>query len=316
MEHIVFLDRSTMGPDVELKRPAFAHKWIDYEHTHRDQIVERLQGATIAVTNKVPLGEQELAQLPELRMIAVAATGVDIIDLDACRRRGIVVSNVRGYAAQSVPEHTFALIFALRRNILAYREDVLAGEWERNGEFCFFTESIRDIGGATLGIIGAGTLGEAVGRTGEALGMRCLYAGRKGGETGEGRTPFEQVLEESDVLTLHLPLTPESRGLIAGPEFGRMARRPILINTARGGVVDESALVEALDSEQVSGAGIDCVAGEPPSSDSPIHRIKHYRNVIVTPHVAWASLSAREALWAQLIDCLEQFVAGTPRNVC
>lgn len=316
MERIVFLDRSTMGPDVELKRPAFAHEWIDHEHTPRDQVVERLQGATIAVTNKVPLGEQELAQLPELRMIAVAATGVDVIDLAACQRRGLIVSNVRGYAAQSVPEHTFALIFALRRNILAYRQDVLAGEWERNGEFCFFSEPIRDIGGATLGIIGAGTLGQAVGRLGEALGMRCLYAGRKGGEAGEGRTPFEQVLEESDVLTLHLPLTPQSRGLIAGPEFGRMARRPILINTARGGVVDESDLVEALDSGQVSGAGIDCVAGEPPPSDSPIHRIKDYRNVIVTPHVAWASLSAREALWAQLIDCLEQFVAGTPRNVC
>lgn len=315
MERIVFLDRATMGADIELEQPKFEHEWVAHEATFPDQTAERLAGCSIAITNKVPIGEDELAVAPDLKMIMVAATGYDVIDIEACRRRGVIVSNVRGYGVHSVPEHVFSLVFALSRGLLAYREDVLAGEWERSGQFCFFAEPIRDVAGGTLGIVGAGQLGQAVGRLGAALGMTCLYTDREGGpDVGQPYTPFDELLARSDVVTLHCPLREGTRDLIARPAFERMERKPLLINCGRGGIVNEADLVTALDEGLISGAGIDCVLGEPPPADSPIHRIKGRRNVIVTPHVAWASQSARTTLWHQLIDCLESFVAGRPKN--
>lgn len=311
MERIVFLDQATMGADLELDRPAFAHEFVAYPHTAPGEVVERLRGAAVAISNKVAIDGAALAELPELRMIAVAATGVDQIDLAACAERGVVVTNVRGYARDSVPEHALALMLALARGIVTYREQVIAGDWERAGQFCFFDAPIRQLAGATLGIVGGGDLGTALARRAEALGMACIFAGRKGASrAAEGRTPFEAVLERSDVLSLHCPLTPETRGLIGTAEFARMVRTPILINCARGGIVDEAALAEALEGGRLGGAGIDCVDGEPPPADSPIHRIKQRPDVIVTPHIAWGSREARREMWRQLIGQIEAFQAG------
>lgn len=315
MERITFLDRATMGPDIQLPRPRFDHEWIEYEHTAEPEVARRLKGATIAITNKVSLRETTLEQLPDLKMIAVAATGYDVVDIAVCARRGIAVSNVRGYATRSVPEHVFALIFALQRSLLAYRNDVISGQWERSGQFCFYADPIRDVAGATLGIIGSGSLGRAVAGIGEALGMTCLFAGRKGHQdVGHPYVPFEEVLRRSDILTLHCPLTEDTRNLIARPEFEHMRRCPVLINCSRGGLVNERDLNQALERGLIAGAGIDCVDGEPPSPHSPIHEIKRRRNVIVTPHIAWASQSARLALWNQVIDCMEAHVDGAPIN--
>jgi glycerate dehydrogenase len=316
MTSIVFLDRATIGPTVAIRRPDFAHRWTEYDRTRPDEVAERLADADIAITNKAPIHAAQLDRSPRLKMISVAATGYDVIDLPACLQRGIVVSNVRGYAVNTVPEHTFALIFALQRNIVGYRQDVIAGEWQKAAQFCFFNHGIRDLNGTRLGIIGSGAIGQAVGRIGRALGMDVVFAAHKGQERfGSLYKSWDEVLETSDVITLHTPLKPETRNLISSAEFARMKRWPILINTSRGGLVDEAALVEALDRGQVRAAGFDVLTGEPPRDDNPLLAVMDRPNIIVTPHVAWASEEAMQVVWDQTILHVERFHAGEPKNV-
>ncbi|MFG1348903.1 D-2-hydroxyacid dehydrogenase [Xanthobacter autotrophicus] len=313
---IVFLDRETLAPAVTLKRPAFAHDWVEYDRTAPAELMERARDADILILNKVRLDAGAIARLPRLALVAVAATGTDCVDKAACAAAGIVVSNVRGYAKASVPEHTFALILALSRAIVPYAADVKAGAWQAAGQFCFHTHPIIDLHGRRLGIFGSGDLGQQVAALGRAFGMEPVFADRKGATAARpGYLPFAEVIETADVLTLHCPLTPETRGLIGAPEFARMGRRPILVNTARGGLVDEAALVAALDAGQVAGAGIDVAMPEPPPADSAVMRLAHHPKAIVTPHVAWASIEAQQALADQLIANIEAFAAGRPVNL-
>lgn len=315
MTKIVFLDRDTIGPAVTITRPDFHHEWVEYGKTPEAQVAERIRDADIVITNKAPVREVSIAAAPKLKMIAVAATGYDVVDLAYAKERGIVVSNVRGYAVNTVPEHTFALIFALRRSIVGFREDVIAGEWQRANQFCFFNHPIRDLAGSTIGIFGGGTLGSSVARIAEALGMKVLFAGRKGADdVAEGYTPFEAVLEQADIITLHMPLKPETRDLIGIDEFRRMKRHPLIINTARGGLVNEADLVTALDEGLIGGAGFDVLTKEPPSPYNPILKVIDRPNVILTPHVAWASDEAMQSLWRQVIEHVENFKKGTPSN--
>lgn len=313
---IVFLDRATIAPQIRLRPPAFAHELVEHAQTRADQVVERLAGASIVINNKVPIGAAALAQLPALKLIAFAATGTDCVDKAACAARGVLVSNIRGYAVNTVPEHTFALILALRRNVVAYRESVLAGRWQQARQFCFFDHPIRDLRGARLGIIGEGVLGQRVAEIGKAFGMQPMFAAHKG-KSGLGPlyTPWQEVIETSDVISLHSPLTPDTRHMLAMPEFEAMKRRPLIVNTARGGLVDEAALVRALDAGLIAGAGFDVVDGEPPALDNPLMRAAARHNVILTPHVAWASDEAQQTLADQLIDNIEAFVAGRPTNL-
>lgn len=313
---IIFLDRETISPRTHVRRPAFDHEWVEYPRTGPAEAAERLRDADVAIVNKVRLTADVLAQAPRLRLIAVAATGTDNIDLAACQARGIVVSNIRGYATHTVPEHTFALIFALRRSICAYRDAVRAGRWQQADQFCFFDHPIRDLAGSTLGVVGDGALGQSVAAMGRALGMRVLISGHKG-RTGQGRlyTPFEETLRQADVLTLHCPLNDRTRNMIAAPEFAQMERSPLLVNTARGGLVDESAVGPALDAGQISGAAFDVTSVEPPPADHPFMALLDRPNFILTPHVAWASAEAIQALADQLIDNIEAFVASRPTNV-
>jgi glycerate dehydrogenase len=315
-ESIVFLDRDTLRADV--RRPAFAHEWRDHGRTSPEEVVPRLRDATIAITNKVPLRGEALAQLPRLKFIAVAATGVDNVDLAAARAAGVPVSNVRGYARRAVPEHVLALVLALRRRLFEYRRDVGRGEWQRAGQFCLLTHEIRDLGGSTLGIVGHGSLGRGVEALARAFGMDVLVAERRGArEVREGRAAFEEVLRRSDVLTLHVPLNEETRGLVGRAELALMRRDAILINCARGGVVDEAALAEALKGGRIAGAGVDVLSREPPPPDTdggnPLLALD-LPNLIVTPHVAWASREAMQALADQLVDNLEAFARGEPQN--
>ena len=315
MTRIVFLDRGTIGPSVTLNKPGFQHEWIEYDRTAPDQLVERLQGASIAISNKVPMGRDVIEQLPDLKMIAIPATGYDAFDIDACNQRSIVVSNVRGYAVNTVPEHTFALILALRRSLIGYRQDVIDGKWQEADQFCFFTHPIADLAGSTIGIFGEGALGQGVATLARAFGMRVLFAAHKGVEgLGPLYTPFDEVLATSDVLTLHCPLMPATRNMIAAPEFAKMEKRPLLINCARGGLVDEAALVDALDQGQIAGAGFDVLTTEPPAADNPMLKVLERPNVIVTPHTAWASDEAMQTLWDQVVEHIENFDAGTPSN--
>jgi glycerate dehydrogenase len=315
-QRIVFLDRATVAPQTRLRPPVFAHELVEHDDTAVDEVVDRLAGATIAITNKVPITAAALARLPALKLVAVAATGTDCVDKAACAAQGVVVSNIRGYAVNTVPEHTFALILALRRSLVAYRQDVIAGRWQASGRFCFFDHPIRDLAGARLGVVGEGVLGQRVAALGRAFGMVPLIAAHKG-RVGMGAmyTPWDEVIETSDVITLHSPLTPQTRGLIGAPEFHAMKRRPLIVNTARGGLVDEQALVEALEQGLIAGAGFDVAAGEPPRHDSPLMKICGRPDVILTPHVAWASDEAQQALADQLIDNIEAFVSGRPVNV-
>jgi glycerate dehydrogenase len=313
--NIVFLDRDTLGPHARLRAPGFPHRLVSYGHTAAHEVDERIAEADIVIVNKVRLDAAAIAQAPRLRCIAVAATGTDNVDLQACRPRGIVVSNVRNYAVHTVPEHTFALIFALRRSICAYRDAVRAGRWQQSGQFCFFDHPIRDLAGSTLGIIGDGVLGQAVAAMGRALGMRVWMSGFKGrNDQGALYTPFDKVLAEADVLTLHCPLTAETRHMIGAAEFAAMGHAPLLINTARGGLVDEAAVGPALDAGQISGAAFDVTASEPPPAQHPLMELVHRPDFILTPHVAWASEQAVQTLADQLIGNVEAFERGLAVN--
>lgn len=316
MQRIVYLERESVIADV--RRPAFAHDWTEYPKTAPDELVERLRGATIAIVNKVPLPAAAVDALPELKMIAVAATGTNIVDLDACRRRGIVVSNIRGYAAHTVPEHVFSLLLALSRNLFAWRETVQAGRWQQSDQFCLFDHPIRDLHGATLGVIGSGSLGNGVVRLAEAFGMRVLRAEhRAAAVVRPGYTAFAEVLAAADAISLHCPLNDETRGLIGEAELRAMKPTAMLINTARGGIVDEAALIRALREGWIAGAGFDVITAEPPPAGHPMvdPALLALPNFLLTPHVAWASRPAMQALADQLIDNIEAFVAGNPRNV-
>ena len=311
---IVFLDRDSLIAKV--RPPAFAHEWAEHAHTKGSaDTVARLQGASIAITNKVPLREAELAQLPDLKMIAVAATGTDIIDLPACRARSIVVANIRDYARATVPEHTLALMLALRRQLLAYRLDVEAGLWQASDRFCLFGHPIRDLAGSRLGLLGYGALGKSVAHLARAFGMEVAVHNRSPiNEDGVTEVSLDELLATSDILSLHLPLTDKTRNMISAKELIRMKRNALLINTARGGLVDELALADALRAGVIGGAGFDVLVKEPPPADNPLLTLR-LPNFILTPHSAWASAEAMQVLADQLIDNVEAWVAGSPRNV-
>jgi len=311
--HVVFLDRSTLNAKV--RRPAFDHSWAEFPTTGASEIAERLGNATIAITNKVPLRKETLAKLPKLKMIAVAATGYDVIDTEYCKAHNIAVANIRNYAVHTVPEHAFALILALRRNLLAYRQDVENGVWQQAAQFCFFDHPIGDLFGATIGILGEGAIGQGTAKIARGFGMRVLFADHAPPKAPDVEfTPLETVLAESDVISLHCPLTPESRNMIGLEQFRKMKRTALLINTARGGLVDEAALVRALDEGLIAGAGFDVLTKEPPREGNPLLELRR-PDFILTPHVAWASNDAMQFLADQLVDNIDAFVSGKPQNL-
>ncbi|SNT31175.1 D-2-hydroxyacid dehydrogenase [Tropicimonas sediminicola] len=313
---IVFLDADTLSRDVVLRSPDFAHEWTNHPATRPAEVVSRLAGAEIAVTNKVRLDRQHLHQLPALRLVAVAATGTDCVDKAACAELGITVVNIRDYAGITVPEHVFSLVLALRRNLVAYRDDVRAGRWQEAGQFCFHDHPIRDLAGSTIGIIGEGALGQGVAALARAFGMQVMFAAHKGVDgLGPLYTPWDDVLAGADVLSLHCPLIPATEGLLGLVEFEAMRRRPLIINTARGPLIRDEDLEIALDRGLVGGAGLDVTMPEPPAKDSAFMRLARRPDTIVTPHIAWASVEAQQTLADQLVDLIEAYAAGAPRNV-
>jgi glycerate dehydrogenase len=311
MQHaIVFLDRESVGANV--RKPNFSHTYKEYDATWTpEEIVDRLKDATIAIINKVPMRSETLKELPKLKLIAVAATGTDIVDKAYCKANGVTVVNIRNYAFNTVPEHVLGLIFALRRNLFAYVDDVQKGVWNKSSQFCFLTHPIRDIAGSTLGIVGYGALGKSIAKRAEALGMRVLPFDIF---PQPGLVDFETILKESDIVTLHVPLTPETKNMIGAKELKMMKPTAILINTARGGLVDEAALAAALQDGTIAGAGFDVLTKEPPKEGNILLDLR-LPNFILTPHVAWASQEAMQILADQLIDNVEAFVAGKPQNV-
>ena len=315
-QRIVFLDRAAFRTTI--RPPDFPHEWVDYATTSPDQITDRLAGASIVIVNRLRLDRAVLCDpaAADLRLVAVCATGVDCVDLDAARERGLCVTNVRSWCDESVAEHVVTLMLALRRGLLGYHTAVVDGTWSRAPSYSLLREPLPlEVRGQTMGIVGLGSIGAAVARLAGALGMEVLVAERRGvAPARSGRVALEELLARSDVVSINCPLTPETTNLIGPAELALMRPHALLINCARGGIVDEVALAEALKTGRIGGAGLDCLAEEPPSAGNPL-LAADLPNVVVTPHMAWASQQALRTIADQLIDTIESFVAGRPRNV-
>lgn len=317
MLNIVFLDRETFPAHIEIPRPALPHQWHEYSYTPKSKLPERIGDADIIITNKVMLDAEALSLAPRLKMVAISATGVNNIDLAAATAQGITVCNVRDYAQVTVPEHVLSLIFALKRNLAGWIADQRQKRWATSRQFCAFNYPITDVRGSTLGIVGRGSLGQATGVLAQAVGMRVLYAERPDAEQiRDGYTAFNEVLAQADVLSLHCPLTEQTTRLINDATLKKMQAGAILINTGRGALVDEAALLRALDSGHLGGAALDVLSEEPPKADHPILVAAAQRNnLLITPHVAWAADSAIREVLAQVKRNIEAFVARKPQNV-
>jgi len=311
----VMLDRGSLDPgDLNLScLDAVIDDWTFYEETHPDEVIARLLDAEIVVSNKVVLDAAAIASARNLKLICIAATGTNNVDLDAAARRGITVCNVTGYATPSVVEHVFALILTLTRRLPDWQRAIKNGLWQQATRFCLLDYSMGELNGKTLGIIGYGELGRAVAHVAQAFGMQVLIAERPGGGPHSGRLPLQDLLPQVDVLTLHVPLADNTRNLIGAEQLALMKPRAILINTARGGIVDEAALAAALHAGELGGAGVDVLTTEPPINGNVLLD-ESIANLIITPHVAWASREARQRLVDEVVENIRAFLGGKPRN--
>ena len=309
--NIVFLDRTGIPASHDIPRPSFPHTWTEYDRTLPEETFERTKDADIVVTSKVVFDRDLLSRLPKLKLIAITATGTNNIDLDAAKDLGIAVRNVTGYSSVTVPEHVLGMIFSLKHSLIGYhRDQVTSDRWATCGQFCYTDYPITDVRGATLGIFGKGCLGTEVGRLAQLLGMNVLYAEHKGaGHIREGYTAFETVLKQADIVTLHCPLTDTTKNLINADTLALMKPTAYLINTGRGPLVDEAALLEALENGKIAGAALDVLVKEPPEKDNPlIQAAKRLPNLLITPHIAWASDSAVTTLVNKVAQNIEDFV--------
>lgn len=309
--NIVFLDSTGIPASHRIPSFSFPHQLTEYAHTAAEQILERAKDADIIITSKVILNHEILSQLPKLKLIAVTATGTNNIDLVAAKVLGITVKNVTGYSSVTVPEHVIGMIYALKHRLIDYHRDQLLTErWATCGQFCYVDYPISDVQGSTLGIVGRGCIGNEVARLAQAVGMRVLFAEHQHATTiREGYTAFDEVLEQADVISLHCPLTPQTEQLINAKTLALMKPNACLINTGRGGLINEADLLQALQSGKLAGAALDVLVKEPPASDDALWlAAKTQPNLLITPHVAWASDSALTTLVNKVAQNIEEFV--------
>lgn len=313
--HIVFLDYEGIGPAVNINRPNFPHTWTNHAYTEPDQVVERLKDATIAVTCSLPLRQEQLEQLPNLQMISMALTGVDIVDVAYCHERGLRVANVPGYAENTVAEHTMSMIFALLRRTGNYHQlmrDIHDGNAELQN--LYLNYRVRDVRGLQLGIIGNGPIAQRLKHIARGVGMQVCLHDRNGKYQGADYLPLEPLLKSSDVLAICCPLTSETYHLIDAAELAMMKKDALLINTGRGGVIHEPAMIDALLAQRLGGVALDVVEHEPIQLDNPIFQLIHHPNFLLTPHVAWSSENAMQTLMDKAIANIVEFV-GSENNV-
>jgi glycerate dehydrogenase len=311
----VFLDLASLAEaDLDLSAlHAVLPHWQMYPATPPDRRLERLRGAEVAVVNKVVLDESVLSSVPDLRLICITATGTNNIDLQAAARLGVVVSNVTAYATDSVAQHVMMVMLAHHTRLLDYHAAVRRGDWSRSEQFCLMDYPVRELRGMTLGIVGYGELGRGVEKLARAFGMRVLIAQRPGGNPTAGRVPLDRLLARADVVSLHVPLADNTRHLIDARRLGLMQPHALLINTARGAVVDNAALAQALRDGVIGGAALDVLDAEPPPIDHPL-LAPDLPNLILTPHTAWAGRAARQNVVDQTVANIEGFLAGQPCN--
>jgi glycerate dehydrogenase len=315
-QHIVFLDRASVPEHIEISPPSFDHTWTNFDNSVGEEIINRAKNADIIITNKVPLSANAIEQLPKLKHIAVYATGYNIIDIEACLQRDIVVTNTPNYSAKAIAEHALALILALRRHLMAYRDSVFNGAWNHSDFFHGYLAQTFDLEGARLGIIGGGNSGKAMAKLGNAVGMETFFADRKGlnRSTRANYLSFNEVISNSDVISIHCPLTEDTKDLITLDELSAMKKNALLINTARGGIVNENDLVTAVQRGLIAGAGFDVASVEPITADNPLLILKDLPNFILTPHVAWTSEKSLNLQANILTANIEQYYLGKPIN--
>jgi glycerate dehydrogenase len=307
-----FLDFATLGPQVDTRPLDELADTRYFDYSNKENLADRLRGVQIAIVNKVKLDRETIEGAAQLRLIVLAATGTDNVDCGAAKDRGVAVANIRDYCSTAVAQHVFALALGLTHHIGAYDALARSGAWARSRSFALFDFPIRELSGCTLGIVGYGSLGRAVGQLGRCLGMELLVSARpgyEGDEIAEGRVPFATVLREADVLSLHCPLTQATHHMIAGPELEQMKSDALLINTARGALIDGDALVDALRRGEIAGAGIDVLPEEPPPPNHPLLSAD-VPNLLVTPHIAWAAREARQRALGQVTENIASFLDG------
>lgn len=307
----VFLDANTFSSQTDLSLPGSVSHYERHDSTPNgaDVIVARCRDADIIITNKVIISRDVIERLPNLKLIHVTATGINNIDADACKERGVTLMNVAGYSTVSVPEHTFMLMLNVMRAAAFYHTQATDGTWQADGRFCLLSEPIFDLHGKTLGIIGAGNIGQNVARIARAFGMKVLLAERQGrAPRDDSYTDFDEVLATSDVISLHCPLTEETAHLINADTIAKMTKNPIIINVARGAVVDSHAIAHAIANGSLSGYGSDVFEAEPFSADDPLLALRDHPRVFFTPHNAWGSLHAQNKLWQILSDQIDNFI--------
>lgn len=287
-----------------------------HARTAPDEVVGRCRGAAAVLTNKVALGADTLALLPSLRYVGVLATGTNVVDLDGARAAGVVVTNVPGYATASVAQLVFAMILHFTHDVAGHAAAVRAGDWAASQDFCFFRQRLTELAGKTLALVGSGAIGEAVAAVAEAFGMRVVRAEVPGTPTRTARVPLPEALALADVVSLHCPLTDATRGLVGVRFLQAMRPDAILINTGRGGLIDEAALAHALDQGRLRGVGLDVLSVEPPPAGHPLARTDApwSRRVLITPHIGWGTIEARRRLAAAAADNLRAYLSGEPRN--
>ena len=310
---IVVLDRDTL-----VNRPFdfdFPHTLSSYGTTEAHETLARIRGADIVITNKVVISAQAFAENPQLKLVAVTATGVNNVDVEAAKQNGTAVCNIRAYGNESVAEHAFMMMITLMRNLPAYQRDVAAGLWENSPFFCHLGAPMRDLNGKTLAIFGRGNIGKTLATYAQAFKMNVVFAEHKHTQSvRDGYVSFDEAIRSADVVSLNCPLTPQTANMIGEAELQQMKPGAILINCGRGGLVDEAALVAALKYGQIGGAGFDVLTQEPPRDGNPLLKAR-LPNLIVTPHIAWASQEAANRLFDILLDNINRFVAGNPQNL-
>ena len=311
--HIVVLDRDTL-----VNRPFdfdFPHTLSSYGTTEAHETLERIRGADIVITNKVVISAQAFAENPQFKLVAVTATGVNNVDVEAAKQNGTAVCNIRAYGNESVAEHAFMMMITLMRNLPAYQRDVAAGLWENSPFFCHLGAPMRDLNGKTLAIFGRGNIGKTLATYAQAFKMNVVFAEHKNAQSvRDGYVSFDEAIRSADVVSLNCPLTPQTANMIGEAELQQMKPGAILINCGRGGLVDEAALVAALKYGQIGGAGFDVLTQEPPRDGNPLLKAR-LPNLIVTPHIAWASQEAANRLFDILLDNINRFVVGNPQNL-
>ncbi|WP_421418855.1 D-2-hydroxyacid dehydrogenase [Pseudoalteromonas lipolytica] len=310
--NIIVLDAATLA-DTSLDELAQLGSLTCYNLTNQHELIERCQDADVVVTNKVVINQQAMAQLPHLKLICVAATGTNNIDLPAAKAHNIAVTNVAGYSTPSVVQHTFTLITNLLGNTHKYIRDCQQGLWQQSPMFCRLDYSFNEIAGKTLAIIGYGSLGKAVAEVATAFGAHVIISERKGHTPREGRVSFEQALKTADIISVHCPLTEETRDQIAAHELNMMKPSAILINTARGGIINEADLASALANNVIAGAGVDVLSKEPAEADNPLAQYTG-DNLLLTPHIAWASKESIIRLVKEIALNIKAFNQGNERN--